>query len=78
MAIPEASKVCCWYAKQQINSSAAFQEMLQEACENFQGNAIMRQLQVCSTASSAVSHWAVSLAAVTKGTKVDTYVHLQD
>lgn len=76
MAISEASKVCCWCAKQQIDSSAAFQEMLQEACENFQGNAVLRQLQIHSTASSAVSHWAVSLAAV--GTKADTYAHLQN
>lgn len=76
MAIPEASKVCSWCAKQQIDSSAAFQEMLQEACENFQGTAVLRQLQVHSAASTAVSHWAVSLAA--GGTKADTYVPLQN
>lgn len=76
MAVPEASKVCGWCAKQQIDSSAAFQEMVQEACEDFQGNAVLRQLQARSTASSAVSHWAVGLAAV--GTKADTYVHLQN
>lgn len=76
MAVPEASKVCYWCAKQQIDSSAAFQEMLQEACENFQGNAVLQQLRVRRTASTAVSHWAVSLAAV--GAKADTYVHLQN